>query len=441
MEKKFVHIKTFGCQMNEYDSERILAILGEEGYRDTDHPEEADLIVINTCSVRAKAEQKACSYLGRLRGLKKTKPDLLIAMGGCVAQKEGKTLMKRMPHLDIVFGTHRIEELPHLVKMAGKGRARICRTDFDEKSISFSLSPTPSTNAKVKAYVTIMRGCDNYCTYCVVPYVRGGEKSRSPGEIIEEIRNLVDQGLKEVTLLGQNVNSYGKRLELRIAFPELLSRIEEIDGLERIRFTTSHPKDLSMDLINCFASLRKLCERLHLPVQSGSNRVLKKMGRGYTKEGYLEKVMRLREIVPGIALTSDLMVGFPGESEEDFDESMDLLKRVRFQGLYSFKYSDRPEARASSFGQKVAEETKARRLAILQALQEEITSEKNLEYEGSVQEVLVEGFNQKTPLANLKGRTRTNTICHFEGDHELIGMLVNVKIEKALKNSLLAKLT
>jgi tRNA-2-methylthio-N6-dimethylallyladenosine synthase len=427
--------------MNEYDSERILALLGGEGYEGTDDPEEADLIVLNTCSVRAKPEQKAYSYLGRLRRLKRTKPDLLVAMGGCVAQKEGKTLMERIPHLDIVFGTHRIEELPNLIKMAGRGGTRICRTDFDKKSIPLSLRSPQNLYPKVNAHVTIMRGCDNYCTFCAVPYVRGREKSRRPDEIIEEIRNLVDKGTKEVTLLGQNVNSYGKGLEPPIDFPELLSRVEEIDGLSRIRFTTSHPKDLSHDLIECFGNLRKLCEHLHLPVQSGSSRILKKMGRDYTKDEYLEKVRRLREVVPEIALSSDIMVGFPGESEADFDESLDLLQKVRFHSLYSFKYSDRAMARAASFGQKVAEEVKERRLAILQDLQEKITTERNREYVGSTQEVLVEGVSRKASSVNLKGRSRTNAICHFEGDHGLTGNLVDVKIEKAFKNSLLARMT
>jgi tRNA-2-methylthio-N6-dimethylallyladenosine synthase len=303
-----------------------------------------------------------------------------------------------------------------------------------------TIIPGRPMDGKVKAFVTIMQGCDNFCTFCVVPYVRGREESRAPEEIIDEIKCLADHGVKEVTLLGQNVNSYGKGLPRPITFPELLYKIEEIVGIERIRFTTSHPKDLSPELINSFGHLKKLCEHLHLPVQSGSNRILRMMNRGYTREEYMEKINRLREIKKGIALTSDIMVGFPGEREEDFEDSLDLIKNVRFHGLYSFKYSDRPMVRSASFNEKIPEEVKKRRLSILQAIQEKITEERNHEYEGTLQEVLVEGIKEADSWGNLYGRTRTNTICHFQGERELIGSIVQVRIEKALKNSLLGRI-
>jgi tRNA-2-methylthio-N6-dimethylallyladenosine synthase len=434
MVSKRVYIETYGCQMNEHDSERILRLLGQCRYIETKKPGEADLILVNTCSVREKPEQKVYSALGRFKRLKEER-GAIIGVAGCVAQQEGDRLLSRIPYLDLVVGTHAIPMLPQLIEKIEVSGQRVSETGFDT-GIDYLREALPAASqGKVKSYVTIMQGCDRFCSYCVVPYVRGREKSRPSGEILEEIEALADSGVKEVCLLGQNVNGYGKGLEGEPGFSGLLDRIDEIEGIERIRFTTSHPADLSEELIRSFGRLEKLCEHFHLPFQSGSNRILERMNRGYTRETYLEKIDRLKQACPSIAFTADVIVGFPGEEEEDFQQTLDLMARVRFDDLYSFKYSPRKETKAARFEDKVQEEVKQERLSILQGIQREITLQKNKKLESRVEEVLVEG-RSKQNTKDVAGRTRTNKVVNFEGGLELTGKLVPVRIVTAYAHSL-----
>jgi tRNA-2-methylthio-N6-dimethylallyladenosine synthase len=442
---------TIGCQMNVYDSEQISLQLASLGYQQTAMLDMADLVIVNTCSVRAKAEQKAYSFMGRLARLKINKPGLIIGVGGCVAQQEGQKLLRRVPHLDLVFGTRAIDRLPLLIQKITDQRCRLVDVSLTEKPNPSAALPGSRHDGPVSRFVTIMRGCDNFCTYCVVPYVRGRETSRHPNCILEEIKGLVDSGAREVTLLGQNVNSYGKKEGL-CSFAELLARVQTIEGLWRIRFTTSHPKDLGRDLIQAFKIHQKVCDHIHLPVQSGSDRILKKMKRNYSSQLYLDKVNHLRDTCPDIAITSDIVVGFPGETGADFDETLNLMQTVKFDGLFAFSYSDRPHAPAAQFKHKVSEQQKRKRLQMLLKLQEKYTKRKNSELVGSSQQVLVEGFSKKRISVSLDdsrqpdqlmGRTSTNKIVNFDGnanasvrDHSLIGQIVPVKIERACAHSL-----
>jgi tRNA-2-methylthio-N6-dimethylallyladenosine synthase len=432
--EKLVYIETYGCQMNEHDSERMLMLLEGSHYFETKEATEADLVLINTCSVREKPEHKFYSALGRFKHLKEEK-GVIIGVAGCVAQQEGDKLLDRVPYLDMVIGTHAIPMLPKILqKIEGSGE-RVCETSFDQNGKYLEAILPQKPLDKVKSYVTIMQGCDHFCSFCIVPYVRGKERSRPSREIIGEVRCLAERGAKEVCLLGQNVNSYGKGLEEEISFPQLLERINDIEGIERIRFTTSHPKDLSEELIQAFSELPKLCEHIHLPFQSGSDRILKAMHRGYTKESYLEKIERLKEICFSIAVTGDVIVGFPGEGEEDFKQTLDLMQRVQFDDLFSFKYSPRKGTRAAQFDDKVEEKVKQNRLSILQKIQKEITLKKNQELEGHLEEVLVEGRSKQSDR-DVTGRTRSNKIVNFEGSLELVGKLVPVQITKAYIHSL-----
>jgi tRNA-2-methylthio-N6-dimethylallyladenosine synthase len=437
---KQVHIATFGCQMNENDSEAILRLLSTRDYQPTDKLDQADLILINTCSIRQKAEEKTYSLLGRLKGLKKKNPNLIIGVGGCVAQQEGERLLERVPFLDLVFGTRWIPELPDLISRVGPGKARLSRTEMITGNLSTLPLPLPSLDGRnPKASVTIMQGCNNYCAYCVVPFVRGPEESRPGEEILMEVEGLAAQGVKEILLLGQNVNSYGQDRRGEWSFAQLLVNLEKIPGLERIRFTTSHPKDLSQDLIDCFGKISALCEHFHLPVQAGSNRILKKMNRGYSRESYLNMIIRLRAQCPPIALTSDVIVGFPGETGDDFEETMDLIRQVQFDDLFSFKYSDRPMAPSRNFPEKVDEEEKGRRLRELQSYQKKVTLSKNQALEGTVQQVIVEGHSKKNP-EEWMGRTGSNKIVNFPGPQGLFGKAEKVLIERAYVHSLKGKL-
>jgi tRNA-2-methylthio-N6-dimethylallyladenosine synthase len=356
-------------------------------------------------------------------------------VAGCVAQQEGDRLLDRIPYLDMVIGTHAIPMLPQLLQKIEASGERFCETTFDPEGIYLKTILPQEPLHRVKSYVTIMQGCDHFCSFCIVPYVRGREKSRPSGEILEEVKCLAEMGVKEVCLLGQNVNGYGRGSEGKLGFSELLERINEIDGIERIRFTTSHPKDLSEKLIQTFSNLKKLCEHIHLPFQSGSDRILKAMHRGYTKEAYLEKIDCLRNICPSIAVTSDVIVGFPGEEEKDFGETLELLRKVRFDDLFSFKYSARKGTRAARFKDKVEEDMKQDRLSVLQEIQKEITLHKNQELEGRVEEVLIEGRSKQSDQ-EVTGRTRSNKIVNFEGDLSLAGKLVPVRITKASPHSL-----
>ncbi|MCU0594854.1 MAG: tRNA (N6-isopentenyl adenosine(37)-C2)-methylthiotransferase MiaB, partial [Desulfobacterota bacterium] len=366
---KHYYIETMGCQMNEYDSDHLSRILEDSGYTRASGPEKADFVLLNTCSVRAKAEQKALSRLGRLASLKKKNPKSLLALAGCVAQQRGAELLERFPSLDLVLGPREIGNFTGVLKKIKEGGTRVAATDLRGEPAAFQ-GGFDYFEQSVKAFITVMEGCNNFCSYCIVPYVRGRETSRAPQELLDEARGLIAQGVKEITLLGQNVNSYAHG---GMRFAELLQSMNGLKGLRRIRFTTSHPKDLSPDLIECFAQLDKLCSHIHLPFQAGSNRILKAMKRGYTSEKYMDLIERLRKARPGIAVTSDVMVGFPGETQEDFDLTMDLIRQVEFDNLFSFKYSDREGTPAARMDGKIPESEKLVRLEHLQALQRKIT--------------------------------------------------------------------
>jgi tRNA-2-methylthio-N6-dimethylallyladenosine synthase len=433
VEKK-VYIETYGCQMNEHDSERMLQLLEASQYAETKDAREADLILVNTCSVREKPEQKVYSALGRFRELKQER-GTLIGVAGCVAQQEGERLLKRVPYLDLVVGTQALPRLPEMVKQVEFSGQRICETGIDPDGRLLKTLPIRRSLKSVKAYVTIMQGCDHFCSYCIVPYVRGRERSRSSREIVEEVRHLAGLGVKEVCLLGQNVNGYGKKTDGETDFSSLLGLINEVKGIDRIRFITSHPADLSDALIEAFASLPKLCEHIQLPFQSGSNRILKAMHRGYTKESYLDKIDRLRKVSPSIAVTADVIVGFPGEREADFIETLDLINRVQFDDLFSFKYSFRKGTRAAQLEDQLEERVKEERLAALLDIQREITLRKNRGLLGRAVEVLVEGPSKQSDK-DVTGRTRSNKIVNFEGGPDLVGREVCVKITKVFPHSL-----
>jgi tRNA-2-methylthio-N6-dimethylallyladenosine synthase len=455
MNKKRLYLHTIGCQMNVYDSAQIALRLAALGYEQTPSMTRADVIIVNTCSVRAKAEQKAFSLLGRLSAMKRRRKRLIIGVGGCVAQQEGKKILERVPAVDLVFGTQAIARLPRLIQKIEAKRCRIVDVAMEEAPDGFESAVGIRAESPVSRFVTIMRGCDNFCAYCVVPFVRGRESSRRPESIIREIRTLVENGAREVTLLGQNVNSYGKKQHL-CSFPELLSKINEIEGLLRIRFTTSHPKDLSAELISAFKNLDKLCAHIHLPVQSGSNRILKRMDRKYTREQYLDKVAKLRDTCPQIAITSDIIVGFPGETEGDFEQTLELVKAVEYDGLFAFQYSDRPHAPAARMPDKITPALKDRRLQILLDLQQKYTKQKNQALVGSTQLILTDGLSKKqvsgptdggSQAPQWTGRTFTNKIVNFSLDgppidrESLTGRLIDVRIDKALSHSLSGKAT
>jgi|UniRef100_A0A7C5EL89 tRNA-2-methylthio-N6-dimethylallyladenosine synthase len=427
--KKKLYLQTFGCQMNVADSEQIAQLLSSE-YELTTRPEEADLYIINTCAIRRKSEEKVRSLLGRLKGLKRRHPEMILGVGGCVAQQEGEKLLAQAPHLDLVFGTHGLARLPELVRQAA-WRPQV-DVAFSEGLASGVRSWKPGA---AQAYITIMQGCDNYCTYCVVPYVRGPERSRPPAEVVAEVQDFLAAGGKEVTLLGQNVNSYGRGLKESITFPQLLKQLGRLPGLARLRFATSHPKDLSDELIDLFGKLAPLCEHLHLPVQSGSDRILAAMNRGYTRDQYLELVGKLRRICPDLCLSTDLIVGFPGESEADFEATLSLVKEVGFSQSYCFKFSPRPRTRAAELPEQLPEEVKRVRLNRLLTLQNRLTREANQRLVGQVQEVLVEGTSKKD-VTQLSGRLRTNQVVNFSGPPELVGQLVWVELTEAHPHSL-----
>jgi tRNA-2-methylthio-N6-dimethylallyladenosine synthase len=420
-----VYIHTFGCQMNVHDSEKILGTLEHEGFTVTADPREADLIVFNTCSIRQKAEQKFFSELGRMKSYKKINPGLKIAVAGCIAQQEGKRIFKRAPHVDFVFGPQNIMALKGF--LAG-GRASVAI----EENPGIAEEDLPvRRSAGISAWVTIMYGCNNFCSYCVVPYTRGRERSRPSEHILSEVSELSEKGFREITLLGQNVNSY----KSDIGFPDLLRRLNRIGGIERIRFVTSHPKDLSETLIDAMAELHKVCEHIHLPLQSGSTDILRRMNRRYTFEEYMARVGNLRAKIPGIAITSDIISGFPGETDEDHKLTLEALKEIEFDGIFAFKYSPRPGTKASQMKGHLPEEKKSERLFDILSLQDRITEEKNRSLEDSVQEVLVEGPGE-SGNGDMTGRTRTNKIVDFPAHGVRDGQLLRVVISRGRKHSL-----
>lgn len=445
MENKVFYIKTFGCQMNERDSEIIAQSLAGHGYIEGMEIDGADLVILNTCSIRAKAEQKVMSLLGYLRKNKEKNPGLKICVAGCVAQQEGNRIIERMGHVDLVVGTQNIYNIAELLEKTDR-KGSVVATDLRDQYDIPNLLPsaqskTGQNETAFRKFVTIMQGCNNYCTYCVVPYTRGREVSRKYNDILDEVKALVDGGVKEITLLGQNVNSYGKTNEVhpkikKYSFSDLLRDVAEIPGLKRLRFTTSNPKDLTEELMVCFRDIEILCPQFHLPVQAGSDSVLKRMNRKYSVADYLEKVDKLREFRPDIALTTDIIVGFPGETEDDFAGTMRLLETVRYHGSFSFKYSDRPGTRASTFDEKlrIDEDVKSRRLSRFQARQDEISLERNREYIGKIKNIMIEECSEK----GIKGRMDTNHIVHLPcpADPPVPGNFIEVKIVHAGKHSL-----
>jgi tRNA-2-methylthio-N6-dimethylallyladenosine synthase len=424
--------------MNVHESEQMEELLMNEGFCPTEDDKSADLIIVNTCSVREKAEQKVYSILGRYRGLKQARPDLIIGVGGCMAQQQGADLFARAPHLDFVFGTHAIHRLPEIIRDVERKRRRVVDVCLQESVQSIGIV-TPPKGASVSSFVTIMQGCNNFCSFCVVPYVRGREASREVSDIVREVELLSRHGVKEVTLLGQNVNSYGNTLNNGANFSLLLKEINAVEGIQRIRFTTSHPKDISDDLIKCFTGLDKVCEHIHLPFQSGSDIMLERMNRRYTAGDYLKKVEKLRESCPLISISTDIIVGFPGESEGDFQKTIDLMEKVRFDSSFSFKYSARPGTVAARYDDRIPESVKRDRLIKVQRLQERHTLEGNEALKGSVQEVLVEGLS-KNSGDDVTGRTRTNRIVNFPGEAGLIGEKVYVRINGTYLHSLRGEL-
>ncbi|MBI3611094.1 MAG: tRNA (N6-isopentenyl adenosine(37)-C2)-methylthiotransferase MiaB [Nitrospirae bacterium] len=424
MSTKRLYIKTFGCQMNVHDSERIGGLLRDEGYRLTEKPDEADMIIVNTCNIREKSEQKAYSDLGRFAMLKRDKPDLILGMAGCVAQKDGEKVLKRYKGLDLVFGSSNIENVPQMLQTI----------TLNAQPVVMVLEPpgppktTPADRKdRVRAWVSIMEGCDRHCAFCVVPMTRGRERSRLSAEIVQEVSHLAEAGYKEITLLGQTVNSYGKSLEEGVDFADLLRMLNAVDGIERIRFMSPHPSDMNPKLIETMAELPKICEFLHLPLQSGSDAVLKRMGRGYTLNEYRPIVERLRRLVPDMAFSTDIIIGFPGETEDDFKKTLDAVAEFEYDNVYYFHYSQRPNTPAAQWEDQIPDEVKDARFARLSALEKALAREKNRRLIDTVQEVLVEG-RSKRDRAKLTGRTRSNKLVHFEGDDREIGCLINVRI-------------
>jgi tRNA-2-methylthio-N6-dimethylallyladenosine synthase len=423
--------------MNEHDSERMAGMLESQGYVPAASAEDAEMVILNTCSIRDKAEQKFYSELGRLAHLKgRGGKNITIAVAGCIAQQEGRHLLSRTPSVDLVIGPSDIARLSAMIEKKRELGRPVVETDGDPE-YHHKLVPAARTDG-LKAWVSIMYGCDNFCTYCVVPYLRGRERSRPSSDIVAEVRDLALQGYREVTFLGQNVNSYGKGLADPCSFPELLRMVHDADGIKRLRFVTSHPRDLSETLIETIRELPKVCESIHLPVQSGSDRVLAFMNRRYTAIEYLEKVEKLRTAVPDMVMTTDIIVGFPGETDDDFAQTLGLLREVEFDALFAFKYSKRPNTKAVGLPEHIAEEVKDKRLDQVFELQKSISLRKNERHIGSIQEVLVEGASKKG--GKLTGRTRGNKAVNFHGPTDLHGSLVDVRITAAGPNSLSGEL-
>lgn len=429
------HIVTYGCQMNVHDSEKLAGMLNQIGYKETLDQQEADLILFNTCCVRENAELRVYGNVGALKAYKQANPNSIIGVCGCMMQQREVSdyIKQKFPFVDLIFGTHNLHRFPLLLLQALDSNHTVIEVLDSEGEV---VEHVPVKRDKgVSAWVTIMYGCNNFCSYCIVPYVRGRERSRQPADILEEIKGLAAEGYKEVTLLGQNVNSYGKDLDDKILFHQLLCKINEIDGIERIRFMTSHPKDLSDDLIKTMAECDKVCKHLHLPIQSGSNRILGMMNRKYSREDYIVLVEKLRKAMPDIALTTDIIVGFPGETEDNFMETLTVVEQIRYDSAFTFVYSPRKGTSAARMEEQISLEEKKERLAQLNDLVNEIGREKNLEYLGRDVEVLVEGYS-KNRTDILTGRTDTNKIVNFKGSTDLIGKIITVNIKEARSWSL-----
>jgi tRNA-2-methylthio-N6-dimethylallyladenosine synthase len=432
--KQGVYIRTFGCQMNEHDTQKLYKIL-EKDYRPVDAPEKADLVLINTCSVREKPEQKLYSMLGEMRELRTVKPNLMVGVCGCVAQQEGEAILKKGRNVDFVFGTHNLSLVPSLIQLRKKGAppqvAVNYREDWEELPLGFAdadLSKNGKTS-HVTAFISISRGCNKSCTYCIVPTTRGPEVSRAISEIEREVRIAVHRGSREIVLLGQTVNSYGLDLTPRISFVHLLDRISKIDGVERIRFVSPHPQEVRADFIECVSSNPKVCRHIHMPLQSGSDRILKLMNRNYRQAKYLKIIEELKSRVPDIAITTDIIVGFPGETEEDFQQTLEVMDIVQFDLSYSYAFSSRPGTPAASMPELITHDEKLRRLHVLQAKQEEIQSSRLGQWVGKTEEVLIDNHNRMDERC-FQGRISQNFVVNFTKPHEglSLGSLVKAKI-------------
>ncbi|MCK0746629.1 tRNA (N6-isopentenyl adenosine(37)-C2)-methylthiotransferase MiaB [Chromohalobacter nigrandesensis] len=436
---KKLFIKTHGCQMNEYDSARMADLLGESHALElTDDEREADVILLNTCSIREKAQEKVFHQLGRWKKLKAANPDLVIGVGGCVASQEGDNIQKRAPHVDMVFGPQTMHRLPSMLD-SGKGAETISMVDVTFPEIEkFDHLPKPTADGAT-AFVSIMEGCSKYCTFCVVPYTRGEEVSRPFEPVMEEVIHLADQGVREINLLGQNVNAYRGENQLgdEIDLAELIGCVAAVEGIDRIRFTTSHPVEFSDSLIEAYGEIPELVSHLHLPVQAGSDRILAAMKRGHTVEEYVDKLERIRALRPDISFSSDFIIGFPGETEEDFMNTMDLIQRIGYDASFSFVYSPRPGTPAANLEDETPEATKKQRLAILQERLNQQTMQISRRMVGQTERILVTGFSPKDP-GQLSGRTENNRVVNFRAPNptELIGYFVDVEITEALPNSL-----
>lgn len=435
MNTKNFFIETWGCQMNEEDSEKLSGMLKSIGYTKTTQKDTADIIIFNTCCVRENAELKVYGNLGMLRKLKKNNPELIIAVCGCMMQQKNmaKDIIKRFPFVDIIFGTHNAYKFPEYLNRVRYGEKSIIEIQNKEDGIVEGIPIDRESN--IKGFVTIMYGCNNFCTYCIVPYVRGRERSRLPENIENEIKSMVEKGYKEITLLGQNVNSYGKNLNPKVSFAQLLRRINNIDGIERIRFMTPHPKDFTDDVIEAIKQCDKICEHIHLPVQSGSTRILKKMNRNYSKEQYLKVVDKIKRSIPDAAITTDIIVGFPGETELDFEETLDLAKKVQYDSAFTFIYSKRKGTPADEMGEQISDDIKHERFNRLVDVINNSSAKNNKLYLGKSEEVLVEGLS-KNDNTKLMGRTRTGKLVNFLGNSDNIGKLTNVHINSTNSFSL-----
>jgi tRNA-2-methylthio-N6-dimethylallyladenosine synthase len=424
------HIITQGCQMNVRDSEAMAGLLAQMGYASTDDPADADVIILNTCTVREGAEDRAYGRLGELRSLKRRRPGLLLGVAGCLVQQEREHVLERVPWLDLVFGVHNIHRLPDLLREARDGCMPAYEVwDRSDRDRPLPVLPAaPARAGGVRGFVNIIHGCNKFCTFCIVPYVRGRERSVPPGDVVAEVRALAAQGIREVTLLGQNVDSYGHDLTPRRDLADLLECVHEVDGIERIRFTTSHPRDMTRRLIETVARLPKVCEHIHLPVQAGDDEVLRRMHRAYTAAQYRETAASVRAAMPQASLTTDIIVGFPGESEEAFERTLRFVEDVRFDAVNTAMYSPRDGTPAAAYSDQVPDDVKRRRLAALNRMQERIAAEVNRALVGSVQEILVEEPGRK---GGVFGRTRSNKIVTFDGEAGLIGRTVGVEIVEA----------
>jgi tRNA-2-methylthio-N6-dimethylallyladenosine synthase len=433
-----LHVITYGCQMNEYDSERVAGLLREHRYELTDSEADADLILVNTCAIREKAEDKVFSKLGELRALKAQRPELVLGVMGCMAQLQQGTVQKRAPYVDLVFGSPAVARVAELVERVRRDRRPVMETG---EAPLVKITARPPSASRLKAYVTVMEGCEKHCTFCVVPRTRGRERSHPPAAIVAEVQGLVADGCREVTLLGQTVNAYGRDLTPPSDLAELFRRVNDVEGLARIRFTTSNPYNLTPELIAAMRDVPKVCEWFHLPLQSGSDRVLERMNRGYTRAHYLDLIAALRDAVPDLALSTDLIVGFPGETEADFEATLEMVDRVQYDNVFAFRYSRRPGTPAAAMEDQIAEDVKARRNARLLDVVNRVTAARSARLAGQRVEVLVDGTSRRDP-GQLSGRTRCNRVVNFDGRGEAaVGDVVTVRVTGVMPHSLRATLT